>query len=405
MNFLPFDSKTNRIVLGNGLDRNFPAMVTIPYSNFPRKGTIPYLEVLEEPAFTRGEEWILRKEREAFTFVYYCDSVSGGKDRSGTGTKEDPFRSLAHIMKILFCRRDLVGRFLGYTGMCIKIFLKGVVDYDFGFFTSYYDCCREPIFIISKWEDEGGSEAIIQDQNGFAPRFIVFQGITFKDLGELDATDCLFENCDFSGNFWTGFRSGSDYYRCRIVPGKDREIYDIWLWGRYFKECRIEFSSCGEDVNWNGDHYWLCYLVQDVAADCEVIVKGENIFDAPDSRYDLNMLYLTGDFQNTNFDIQISDPLPKKREDRSSRRICGVYSHHYENMMDCSIHISAEYNFAPPYDENDTWKPQLSVHGANGYGNHIRSSVKNKGVSVNNGTGVFSGFFGDLNLIDCTVSD
>lgn len=416
MNFIPFDSKTKRIIGGNYVGRNFPEMVIFPPGHFPVKGSVPYLEALEDPTFAEGEEILVRKERNAPTFVFYCDSVAGGKDISGKGTKKDPCRSLVSLMKLIFCRKNNIPAFLGHTKMCIKIYLKGVVDYSLGESWGYFPfpdylyegCYKDPCIIIAKWEDDYETEAIIKDQVcTFC--YTVFQGIHFQDFRELFVKKCYFENCVFTdiSEYDTYNDREMDCFQCRFEIRKDL-LLQPFLVGRYSKDCEIVFQISGDMLyNYGSSPHYFVGIEQQITSGGRITVEGKNIFDSTliDPR-ELGCLLLKGIYHKTTFDVRITDPLPKIKETHTSRRLFAIGVTGPTVLSDCRLDLSAEFNFEPyPYD--DVEEPPTAYFdgvGFFGYGTFIRCHAENKGIKAKNGEGRFCGFISDGTLIDCTAS-
>lgn len=426
MNFIPFDSKTGRIAGGWDVNNNFvtrrtPTAFHIPGGRLPAKGKLPFFKVNKEPTFSPEEVLLTPGEKERPSFVFYCDSVAGGKDLSGDGTKENPYRSLAHLMKVLFCQQGInLLLFLWHTKICIKIYLKGVVDYKVDWIGEWLNSGEHRLcynyrkaFIISRWDDE----ALFRDYRSIYGDYIypiwghthfyclLFEGIRFQDMGAVYSEKCFFKDCVFEGDYCFIAKQTpnhwSDYWNCSFYVSSNYQIFDLdyatGFFGRYFKNCSFEFPLFES---------YKPGIDGEIIEDCNIRVRGDRFSsDAVDSIFKVSGRAESNICKGTTFDIELKDPSYHDVEDYNATTViregveCAA-----SYAVDCTLKISVEHNFEF-FGEGQT--ANLMVYGFGYHINLIRCHVIKGDIVGKNAEVYFCGYkanYSSGRLIDCTVS-
>lgn len=406
MNFLPWHKATKGII-GEKMDTAVAHMlpcgiVHIPDENGLVRSRPFYLEKREESSFTPEEELLLYRRKLTYVFPFYCDSVSGGKDLSGCGTKENPYRSLRHLLKNLFGekrrKKNLFYLLMG-AKLCLKIYLKGVVDYDVEFYPLYgkgwdesYEFYLKDIYLfVSKWEDGSKTEAVIEKMDDLVLRYHYFKGISFRDIKYLDMNKCHFEECSFSGIGEVYYANDSNYSKCDI----ELTSYDsqIGFKGGHFKNCSFRKEILAGEL---GKTDSTAYLRGDYLEDCQIHITGQNLYYAQaNTSQDLTVVWTQGVLKRCHFHITLTDP-PTGGElsnNAVNRYVTGVEVA-YGSIADSDLSIAVEHNFAPPpegVEEDNPYYNHLEVKGFTVWRNAtcIRCNAVNRGITGENMSPVF----------------
>lgn len=420
MNLIPADPNTGGLIgnSGESLALHLPSGIVSFPDHFPlQKIPLPYFVPEKDPAFTPGELLLSRKEKMVPSVTFYCDSVAGGKDFSGIGTKEDPCRNLAWLMRKILCRQEKALISLFKTGFVIRIFLKGVVDYEVDLFPfeqngSFPDCCKDIFLIVSRW----GEEEAIFDRRELTVQFGYFKNITFRNLEILEGEDrpSIFEGCVFSGLRQMRDTAKCDFYKCSIWVGNLLPLRTLRV--NSFKECQIVWSLRAGDIP--SAIYPPGFSIN-YMEDCEITVNGENLFIGFDKYSDggpwLPLLRVTGcavrsHFTFTLLDPPHTDPVPDNYYSLTVRALTLEGT-----LVDSTVTVSAEHNFDPvPEDlyihpDDEESYQHLVITGISGTSRDscVRCKVISISVSGKNAKKLFCSFmgspqYGAMTLIECS---
>lgn len=419
MNLIPADPNTGGLIGGYSENLSFHLYGIVSFPDiFPlQKITLPYFVPQKDPAFTPGELLLTRKEKIVPAVTFYCDSVAGGKDFSGIGTKEDPCRNLAWLLKKIFCRQEKALISLFRTGFVIRIFLKGVVDYEMDLFPfelggPFPYCCKDVFLIVSRW----GEEEAIFDSKELAIGSGYFKNITFRNVETLEGEDrpSTFEGCVFSSLPQMHHTGKCDFYKCSIVIG-DLLSFNT-LRANSFKECQILWSLRAGDIPSAG---FPPELSMNYMEDCEVTVNGENLFIGfnkySEAGNALPLLRVRGCAVRTHFAFALSDPphtdsVPYNYYSLSIKALILEGT-----LVDSTVTVSAEHNFDPvPEDlyvhpDDEASYQHLFISGISGTSSDscVRCKVISISVSGKNAKKRFCSFmgspqYGAMKLVECS---
>ena len=176
------------------------------------------------------DDFVMQSTIKERVWVWYVDSVAGGKDMSGDGSKENPFRSINSVLNIL--------AYLNYYNLCnnkcFMIKVKGVVDYDIEnkecqcVADSGASCFRSGDY-TKKVERNNGSDYLKAYMHPVWYARILLRGWTdeqrVKITGSVSLAGCTFVKCDFEIPEKGSIYAGSDVFvDCSLLSKEKEEV-------------------------------------------------------------------------------------------------------------------------------------------------------------------------------------